>query len=99
MNLEHKKTIENFNAKIEDLESQVSNLQEAKEAFMVALANAELNGADAAHRCRCGDRPRDLIIPETWECETSPVGVCVYDDTDDPMHDQCLFCGDPEERK
>ena len=26
-------------------------------------------------------------------------GVCVYDDEEDPCHDFCLFCGDPDERK
>jgi hypothetical protein len=31
-------------------------------------------------------------------CE-SPIGICVYDDTNDPNHDHCLFCGDPRERK
>ncbi len=33
-----------------------------------------------------------------WKC-TGPVGVCVYDHFEDPPHDHCLFCGDPEERK
>jgi hypothetical protein len=36
---------------------------------------------------------------EDWPCSTSPTGRCVYDDTNDPAHDQCLYCGDPEERK
>ena len=33
-----------------------------------------------------------------WECAGSPTGYCVYHDRE-PRHDQCLFCGDPEERK
>jgi hypothetical protein len=35
----------------------------------------------------------------TWDCSTSPTGFCVYDENEDPIHDFCLFCGDPEERK
>ena len=34
-----------------------------------------------------------------WDCETSPVGICVYNDLDDPAHDHCLYCEEPEERK
>lgn len=46
----------------------------------------------------------ELDIPPTvldfgnWSCE-SPVGVCVYDDMEDPAHDECLACGKPEARK
>lgn len=35
----------------------------------------------------------------TWDCENSPVGICVYDSLDDPSHDDCLYCHGPEERK
>lgn len=34
-----------------------------------------------------------------YECPTSPTGHCVYDDMEDHMHDHCLFCHDPSERK
>ena len=34
-----------------------------------------------------------------WECETSPIGVCVYDSEEDPCWDSCIFCGEPDERK
>lgn len=34
-----------------------------------------------------------------FECETSPTGRCIYDDWGDPMHDRCLYCDDPSERK
>lgn len=43
--------------------------------------------------------PKHLEIPETWDCEKSPVETCVYNPYEDPCHDQCIFCGDPEERK
>jgi len=35
----------------------------------------------------------------SWECPTSPLGVCAYDSEADPCHDDCLFCHDPSERK
>jgi len=34
-----------------------------------------------------------------WKCPTSPVGICLYNDLDDPPHDTCIYCGGPEERK
>lgn len=34
-----------------------------------------------------------------WECEKSPVGICVYHKIHDRAHDSCIFCGEPEERK
>jgi len=34
-----------------------------------------------------------------WACETSPIAVCVYDDWSDSIHDNCLYCNNPEERK
>ena len=96
---QHKQTIANFDDRIEALEDRIHTLEEAKQAFMVSIANMELNSADAAHRTCCGSKPRDLVITQTWDCETSPIGYCVYEDTKDPMHDDCLFCHDPEERK
>lgn len=96
---DYKDTVKNFNEKIKELQDRISNLEEAKAAFMKGIVNYALNCADSAHRDCCGAKPRELAIPETWECEKSPVGTCVYNDRKDPMHDDCLFCHDPEERK
>lgn len=35
----------------------------------------------------------------TWPCEKSPVGVCIYHRYKDPASDQCIYCGNPHERK
>jgi len=35
----------------------------------------------------------------SWDCEDSPLGVCVYNHIEDPALDYCLFCGEPDERK
>lgn len=34
---------------------------------------------------------------DCWDCHLSPVGHCIY--TDDFGEPQCIFCGEPEERK
>lgn len=34
-----------------------------------------------------------------WDCPTSPTKKCVYNDELDWCHDECIFCGDPYERK
>jgi len=34
-----------------------------------------------------------------WDCPKSPFGWCAYHDYDDSAHDNCVFCGEPEERK
>jgi hypothetical protein len=39
------------------------------------------------------------VIGDMWNCEKSPIGLCVYHHFKDPAHDQCMFCGNPSERK
>jgi hypothetical protein len=48
------------------------------------------------------DQPLDLdreLVSGTWTCQNSPTGNCRYDDVGDPVHDSCIYCGYPEERK
>lgn len=42
---------------------------------------------------------RDLHLGWYWECPSSPTAHCVYNEAEDAIHDFCLFCDDPEERK
>lgn len=35
----------------------------------------------------------------TWDCPLCPFGICVYDNAEDPCHDDCFFCHQPSERK
>lgn len=37
----------------------------------------------------------------TWKCDhpLAPGGICVYDDEFDSAHDNCVYCGQPNERK
>jgi hypothetical protein len=36
-----------------------------------------------------------------WKCESAfnPIDKCFYDGDNDPAHDSCVMCGQPEERK
>ena len=34
-----------------------------------------------------------------WDCEESPVMLCIYDSNRDPAMDECIFCGEPDQRK
>ncbi|MAG24257.1 hypothetical protein CMI47_01645 [Candidatus Pacearchaeota archaeon] len=36
---------------------------------------------------------------QKWKCVTRVNGICLYNDAEDPMHDNCIACGQPEERK
>jgi hypothetical protein len=42
---------------------------------------------------------KDNLGEGTWECETSPTGICWYDYSSSMGEDECIFCGDPDERK
>lgn len=52
-----------------------------------------------------GERPDNYVeVAAAWACEghecpTAPLGRCVYDDEQDPAHDECIHCGQPWERK
>lgn len=35
----------------------------------------------------------------SWDCEHSPFGICMYHNFEDPAHDNCIFCHQPNERK
>jgi hypothetical protein len=35
----------------------------------------------------------------TWRCNKSPIGKCIYNNEEDPCQDNCIYCGQPDERK
>ena len=39
------------------------------------------------------------IVTGYHDCKDSPIGTCFYDSMEDPAFDDCLVCGNPEERK
>jgi hypothetical protein len=46
-------------------------------------------------------KPAEHLTLGSWPCNKGSVfkSPCVFDITEDPAEDSCLFCGDPEERK
>ncbi len=46
------------------------------------------------------DGQEHMIELGHWDCPDSPIGRCFYDHMTDPGYlDQCLVCGNPDERK
>lgn len=41
----------------------------------------------------------DLVETRSWVCLKSPTGFCCFDEKNDQCLDNCLICGDPDERK
>jgi hypothetical protein len=84
----------------EKLEEQVSDLDDQinRNVFRLVIEN-QGKILDYAREEREG-KPyeEDEIVLGYHSCK-GPLGLCVYDDTTDPVHDCCLFCGDPDERK
>jgi hypothetical protein len=40
------------------------------------------------------------LVEGPWRCGVMLDGSkCLYEDREDPMHDECINCGEPEERK
>jgi len=74
---------------IDSAKQQVSMLETALDMRLLQLANERFNSPYKDGELHFG----------FYECEKSPTSQCVYLESDDPMHDFCLFCEDPEERK
>ena len=67
-------------------------------------------GPGVESQCSIVDQiPKDVLVPELkastcshssfrWRCENSVSGWCEYSE-DDACNDECLHCGEPEERK
>ena len=47
----------------------------------------------------CQEVHENDICIGSWDCEDSPIGVCVSNTFGDPACDHCLYCGGPDERK
>ena len=81
-------------------------MEKSIEELMADLRTAQLGVKKAADREAHADRLVRLHVAThegahfgNWECDDSPTKVCVYNDLRDPMHDSCIFCDGPEERK
>jgi hypothetical protein len=47
------------------------------------------------------NRPNGRLVLGSWGCPESPTKECIYDFADHSLSgdDECIFCGDPNERK
>ena len=78
-------------------QEKVSDLKSLIHSQQLQMIEASLDAKMA--KCDCGGplkKRRPLV--SRWDCKQSPIGNCVYDLATDPWHDDCLFCGEPEER-
>ena len=85
-------SIKDFNAQINALETQyhrdLREIIEARDAWISSMWPMYKSGRfDIA-----------LMEYDQLECEGSPIGICIYNEFEDAMHDHCVFCGLPEER-
>jgi len=55
----------------------------------------------AIERLRKQVNPNFVRGDYAWKCDhpLAPGGICVYDDEFDSAHDNCVYCGQPNERK
>ena len=72
---------------VDFLEDELARKQDELFEMRIKII-AEFFGADTGH-----------IEIGSWECKDSPIGICFYDGMEDPALDDCLVCGNPDERK
>ena len=79
----------------------LDQLQEAVERARSKLDDAVYNLEEAIRGMlrEAGYDSTTHVAPGSWECSESPLGICIYNNHEDPCLDECVVCGDPEERK
>lgn len=96
--------LEGLKPGVESLE-QLKKLRRAAESFLHSTVEAVL-AACPHHRDPSlifktawdGACCRECEVELGWFCRKSPTRVCEYDESDS-NHDDCIHCGEPEERK
>jgi len=72
---------------------------EVRRALSERLKVVELGSVRFAHRSNSHPPCAAAIEIGHWDCDSSPIGICAYDGYQDPIHDNCLYCDHPEDRK
>lgn len=80
--------IQTLEESIRDIEGQI---EAAKRELLEALVE------ELPEEARSVDL--DSLVLGDWYCPENGARLCVYNDVEDDVHDFCLFCGNPEERK
>jgi len=91
-------------AVLDRCEALREQLSDAEEEARVSAAKLTLEHQDQIEEYSKDLREGKPFDQETialgyHSCPKGPIGLCVYDDDQDSIHDFCLFCGHPEERK
>ena len=78
---------------IKEIENMKMKISDKK----IALAEAEYD----LQRFISSKLPlyKNLVFNLFWDCPTSPIGGCVYDMDSNMRDDECIYCGEPLERK
>lgn len=84
-------TIESVMAQLEILDQVIKDMRLRRHRLVIDLGEGV---AALVHI-----PPASIYLGQSWTCENSPTKHCIYDTDKDPCHDQCVICGDPEERK
>ena len=82
-----------------ELKEKLSELANAKKTAIGIQSKIEGMVAATVHKDHPDIAPHDIHCPFFWECKKSPFGYCVYNLNKDPVMDNCLYCGEPYERK
>ena len=85
--MKYKEELKKIKIEYRELEQKLRNLEERAYVIKCKVVATKANISP------------DLVFIGDWECSKSPIGVCAYNDWVDPYHDNCLFCGEPDERK
>jgi hypothetical protein len=83
--------IKALDSRIQELEGRAQVLKDQKASLLDAIVSHALNSAPSCDRVCCGNKPRKYAY-STQECGKSPISSCVFNNTMDPTHKECLFC-------
>lgn len=78
--------------------SEIEKAKDRIDDLRMDKAQAE-NAIDAVVRRLFPEYSNVANTLGSWDCDKSPVGLCIYNHLDDPAMDNCIFCGEPHERK
>ena len=84
--------------RIEAARKEQADAEAERHALIVRLVNAN-PPSDLDEEVTLPFEEHQLHTEPFHTCLRSPAGHCVYDDDQDPMHDNCLYCHEPLERK
>lgn len=88
---------------VHGMEATLRDYKRELNLLMVTMVNDALDQKEGISNtcgsCGCGPQhlSRRLVISH-WDCSKSPIDTCVYELNKDPWHDECVFCGESEER-